>query len=163
MKRILLALTLLATPAIAQVDFDGSGGATIQNPISNTIISTTDMLRVYGRISSTAPIVSGAMVYKTNTGLVQTASNTYVANPGAANESLIAVNVNANVLNVSSTLNATVLKLVSPTAMPACNTSTVLQVVPTSSGKLCVCNGTAYINLLGGTNLITGLLTGTCP
>ena len=113
MKSVLLWISsfiFCSFQTYAQVDFEALGGAAITNPISNSVISTTDMLRVFGRISSTAPSVSGAMVYKTNSGLVQTSTNTFVSNTGTASESLISANINVlNNLNAAGIISASVL------------------------------------------------------
>lgn len=150
----------MAHAQVAQVcNADNSACPALGNDISNSLFKTDSIsgtVMVTGTITTRPPAVPNSMVYKDAVGVIRTASSTYVSNSGTANESLITANINANVLNTN------VLKLISPSSLPACNAGTNGSVY-LSGAKVCVCDGTGYKNLLGGTSLITGLLTGTCP
>lgn len=156
MKRVLLSAIVAAIPIIgvaAQSEAqstsvcDGNGVCpSLSNDISNSLFITNGAsatVMVTGTIQTRPPAVANSMVYKDSLGVIRTASNTYVSNTGTANESLIAVNVSASVLNTN------LLKLSSNT-LATCNASTA-GTIGLSGTKVCVCDGTSYKNLLGGT------------
>lgn len=151
----LLALCLLPFVAQAQVCFEGADNTgcprMTQDISTSTIRTAPGLTTVGGSITTSVPKVANSMVYKDASGTIMTTSNTAVANAGQASESLVVVNASINVL-----------KLISPTTLPACNAAANGNIA-LSGAKLCVCNGTAYKNLLGGSDIVTGLLTGTCP
>lgn len=135
---------------VCRADVPDSSCPAISNDISNTLFRTSAVsatVTVTGTIMTRPPAVANSMVYKDAVGTIMTASNTYIASPGSANESLIAINANINVLNTN------LLQLTS-TTLPTCNAGNYGR-VGMSGTKLCVCDGTSYKNVLGCVNIVT--------
>jgi len=154
---------------LCRADVPDTNCPAVSNDINNPLLKTDSLsgtVTVTGTIMTRPPAVPNSMVYKDASGTIMT-TNGSVSNPGTPSETTNLVNVSIlNNLNTSGTITANVLngsslQLTSST-LPTCNASNFGR-VGTSGTKICVCDGTTYRNLLGGTNLITGLLAGTCP
>jgi hypothetical protein len=170
MKFLIAALLLLPAISQAQVCFNGDNACSqINNEISNTLLRTdasTNSIWVRGTVTGNPPPVANSTVYKNVSGTFMTTSST-ITNPGTPSETTNLVNVNVlNNLNTSGTITANVLNgnllQLASTTLPTCNAGNTGRIA-LSGSKLCYCNGTSYVNIVGGVNIVTGLLSGTCP